>query len=302
MAVVDDARGLGGIDVMVSEVARPVKDATSLVAKAAATFGLPNLLHHTRASSSSSSKLVWQASTESCCSCTPLACMTHDTRTRRQQEERVVQEPPSPDDPEDDDVVQSVETLENFDESQLVSNLHDLNCNEGEDTTANYGPDNERGHLSERVVDESSGEGTTDVAPQGVPPGEDREQVVTLPGKEESGTHRKGEEPHHRHNVSPLTKRVTFRRRVADYEREWTFQPKLNIASLRLVSQVARSRLPVCHRLYEQRRPNNTHQLREDFTFCPKLNATSLRLAKERAERLPEVLTVLLKNKYCLLK
>ena len=280
MAVVDDTRALGGVDVMVSAVGRPVKDAARLVAKAAATLGLPNLLHHARASPSN--KLIWQ--TESCCSCTPLACMTHDTQTRRRREQDQVR-PPSP-----ASDLQSVEASEDC--NNVISSFHGPNCSEIllRDSTTNNGVDNERGHLPESVTDEDSEKGNTDVVLEGSqqPRGGERE-VSALQQKEQAGTHREeGARP--RNNVSPLTK--TFRRRsVADYEKEWTFRPKLNDASLRLASQTARSSLPVSRRLYEQRRRQGRthHQPRENFTFCPKLNATSLRLAKERSERLPEV-------------
>ena len=256
---------------MVSDVGRPVKDAARLVAKAAATLGLPNLLHHARASPSN--KLIWQ--TESCCSCTPLACMTHDTQTRRRREQDQVR-PPS--------------DLQNC--NNVISSFHGPNCSEIRDSTTNNGVDNERGHLPESVTFEDSEKGNTDVVLEGSqqPRGGERE-VSALQQKEQAGTHRE-EGAHPRNNVSPLTK--TFRRRsVADYEKEWTFRPKLNDASLRLASQTARSSLPVSRRLYEQRRRQGRahHQPRENFTFCPKLNATSLRLAKERSERLPEVYT-----------
>ena len=92
--------------------------------------------------------------------------------------------------------------------------------------------------------------------------------------------------------VKEQSTRATYWRRVADYEKEWTFRPKLNHVSLRLAAQAARSSLPVAHRLYERRTQSIT-SLHENFTFCPKLNAASLRLAEERAQRLPEVSDIL---------
>ena len=75
---------------------------------------------------------------------------------------------------------------------------------------------------------------------------------------------------------------------MADYEKEWTFKPKLNSSSIRLVSEAGHANVPLTERLFRARKSGVAH-LQENFTFSPKLNAASLRMAQERSSKLPEV-------------
>ena len=295
------------LDMRVNATNCPAKDAkvsASLVAKAAATFGLPNLLHRARASPSSASGLqernecsvIWQ--TESCCSCTPLACrpMTGSNNVARGAAQEALVRPPSPTfhlyptTRSGEDFVEGI-PVENG--GKTISNFHGLSCNDREPNssvptgeTANIGRDHlvtmvpkeeqENGRvLHESLITKNSAE-------------EEEEEEEGITEKKELAKEEETNQPVKKEKVAGM-KKTTHRRRVADYEREWTFRPKLNHASLRLVSRTAYSSLPVAHRLYESRRTNLDPRRRENFTFCPKLNSASLRLAQERAEKLPEV-------------
>ena len=79
------------------------------------------------------------------------------------------------------------------------------------------------------------------------------------------------------------------RRLLCDFEKDLTFQPKLNMLSVKLASRNARSNVPVVHRLLEVRKTAQNHYHKHHLTFAPKLNALSIRLAQERASRMPEV-------------
>ena len=330
MAAVDEIRATRGLDLSVREVGRPVNDthlSPTLVAKAAATFGLPNLLHHAHSHAPSSlqcsernreegersNTLIWQ--TESCCSCTPLACMTG--HSRQTEEEAFIIRSSSVNTllytARDLSSSQEVST----DEEQVVENgggktistFYNLSCNDRVNTvlpttTADItGRDHPvlpttTADIIQRVSQEKRGKEEKkrdkSEAIHGQSLGKDTEGDA-LSGKKEVDND--GDKVHKEaktrvkkdvNSVQQQGSKTTYRRRVVDYEKEWTFRPKLNRASLLLASQTARSNLPVSHRLYENRRQSIAY-LRENFTFCPKLNAASLRLAQERAQRPSEV-------------
>lgn len=293
MAVVEEGRALEGLDVSVHEVGCSVSDAhisPTLVAKAAAMFDLPNLLHHASSDFQSSernqersdlnSAVIWK--TESCCSCTPQACMTG---SGRDTEEEIARSPstsillyPA------EDITRHDKPAENG--NKTVSTFTSLSCTDTvglSDTpiltirrhpTVGKSADNKEKDGQEEDIEGDGGA----LHSQSLCGGS-----VLLENNRTQFSHEKKMESPQQQNS-----KTTYRRRVADYEREWTFRPKLNHASIRLASQAARSQLPVSHRLYENRRLNE-RRLHENFTFCPKLNAASLRLAQERAEKLPEV-------------
>ena len=81
------------------------------------------------------------------------------------------------------------------------------------------------------------------------------------------------------------------KRRVADYEKEFTFRPKLTLTSIRMVARTGHDNVPLLRRLYRgEKKPPNAGSLHNNgFTFAPKLNRLSLQLAKQREARLPEV-------------
>ena len=81
------------------------------------------------------------------------------------------------------------------------------------------------------------------------------------------------------------------RRRMADYEKEFTFRPKLTLTSVRMAARMGHDSVPLLHRLYssEKKPPNAGNHHINGFTFAPKLNRLSLQLAKQREARLPEV-------------
>lgn len=76
---------------------------------------------------------------------------------------------------------------------------------------------------------------------------------------------------------------------VCDFEKELTFQPKMNNRSLRIVSRKCSTGVPVVNRLLQARK-NSSNKHIDQLTFAPKLNATSLKLAQERAARMAEVI------------
>ena len=324
MAVVDDIRALGVLDARVSEVVRRVEDAhlsPSLVAKAAATFGLPNLLHRTRAPSNPPCSERYQersgtgiTKTESCCSCTPLACRpdrrgTEDDNFIRSPSSTVLR-CPAPRDNRNEELLEKKEqmdgkttcslsfheradSLPNSTAGSQISTLCDITTVDGNLAVA---------VSQEQKEGEGEGEGEKrvgDAAVQEYPLNNYTEEEVALSDKKrrmEEGGQISAEESKvvrgEAVSVKQQNVKMAHWRRVADYEKEWTFRPKLNHVSLRLAAQAARSSLPVSHRLYEKRTQSIT-SLQENFTFCPKLNAASLRLAQERAQRLPEVSAIL---------
>lgn len=300
MAVVDEPMAPEGLDVSVCEVGCSVNDARrsispTLMAKAAATLGLPNLLHHTSSGLQSSdrnqerseynSAVIWK--TESCCSCTPRACMTGHSRDR--DEEILVRSASStillyP----EEDVANQKAYAENG--NKTVPTFTSLSCTDPIPNTSTPTLTNTtrlttlRGSSDSRENEERNGAAISSTVQE--------QPLCEGPGLSEKGrdSYRLPEGKIKKDSPQWQNSRTTYRRQVADYEREWTFRPKLNHASVRLASQAPRSHLPVSHRLYENRRLNVT-RLHENFTFCPKLNAASLRLAQERAQRLPEVST-----------
>ena len=323
MAVVDDIRALGVLDARVSEVVRRVEDAhlsPSLVAKAAATFGLPNLLQRSRAPSNSQCSERYQercdrsgagiVKTDSCCSCTPLACRP-DRRNAEDDTGNFVRPPsstvfscPASRDVRNEEVLGEKEQINGdlsfFEKTDTFP--HSVTGSICDITAVDTGGRHFNMTASEDWEEkEGEGEKVRDTAMQEHSPNDFTDEEVALLDKKEkimddddkqiSAVEINGG----RREVVPVKQqstRATYWRRVADYEKEWTFQPKLNHVSLRLAAQAARSSLPVTHRLYERRTQSIT-SLHENFTFCPKLNAASLRLAEERAQRLPEVSEIL---------
>ena len=328
MAVVDDIRALGVLDARVGEVVRRVEDAhlsPSLVAKAAATFGLPNLLHRTRAPSNPQCSERYQersgtgiTKTESCCSCTPLACRLDrrgtedDNFIRSPSSNSTVLHCPAPRDNRNEELLEIKEqmdgkttcsfsfheradSLPNSTAGSQISTLCDITTVDGNLAAA---------VSQEQKEGEGEGEGEKrvgDAAVQEHSLNDYTEEELALDLSEKKRKMReygqisaeeskvvRGEAV----SVKQQNVKTAHWRRVADYEKEWTFRPKLNHVSLRLAAQAARSSLPVSHRLYEKRTQSITG-LQENFTFCPKLNAASLRLAQERAQRLPEVSAIL---------
>ena len=275
----------------------PVKDATSrLVAKAAAVFGLPNLLLAPRLSPSSERRprdsrgeedsrgVVWES--ESRCSCTPLACLARSARTEQQQ---------TPEDCKSSatGVGESVagEAVENSGRSTSSQRDIDSSDRESEQENASnspgpHKPTNEGGSLIRNAGDAIPIEKISKTVPlESSKRAPDKAQQTNSPPP--NGAPRdKGAEPTERVGVVSPPPRTL--RKMADYEREWTFRPQLNLTSLRLVSRGSRNNLPVTHRLYEKR-AKSLPRLQEEFTFSPKLNTASLRLAQERADHLPEV-------------
>lgn len=290
MAVVDE---LEGLDVSACEVGCSVSDAhfsPTLVAKAAATLGLPNLLRHTSSGlqgsernqerSEYNSAVIWK--TESCCSCTPRACMTGHSRDK--DEEILVRSASSTILLYPAEDIPSQETSANNGD-KTITTLTGLSCNDPISNTNTQTLNNKRHSTLRSSVDsrENEEKGERD----GATISNAVQSLCEISGLSETSGDRLPEGKVKKESVQWQNSRTTYRR-VADYEREWTFRPKLNHASIRLASQAPRSHLPVSHRLYENRRLNVT-RLHENFTFCPKLNAASLRLAQARAERLPEV-------------
>ena len=288
MAVVDE---LEGLDVSACEVGCSVSDArisSTLVAKAAATLGLPNLLRHTSSGlqgsnqerSEYNSSVIWK--TESCCSCTPRACMTGHSRDK--DEEILVRSASSTILLYPAEDIPSQETSANNGD-KTITTLTSLSCNDPISNTSTQTLNNKR-HLTLRSSVDSR-ENEEKVERDGATISNAVQSLCEISSLSETSGDCSPEGKVKKESVQWQNSRATYRR-VADYEREWTFRPKLNHASIRLASQAPRSHLPVSHRLYENRRLNVTH-LQENFTFCPKLNAASLRLAQARAERLPEV-------------
>ena len=87
------------------------------------------------------------------------------------------------------------------------------------------------------------------------------------------------------------------RKIMCNFEKELTFQPKINDYSLKIASRNARNSVPVVHRLLEARK-SLTDRYNERLTFVPKLNATSLKLAQERAARITEVRCIIVHVTY----
>ena len=323
MAVVDDIRTLGVLDARVSEVVRRVEDAhlsPRLVAKAAATFGLPNLLHRSRAPSDSQCSERYQercdrnsagiVKTDSCCSCTPLACRRNGRNAEHDTCDFVRSSSPTVAAPRDirneegleekeqvDGGLSFYEWRDTFPHSVTGSQISTLCDIAAVDTGGNYlsmsVPEDQR----EKPGEGERRDGSASVQENSL--NDCTEEEVTLSDNKEKMDNDNqisaGEINGWRREAAPVNQQNTrpvYWRRVADYEREWTFRPKLNHVSLRLAAQAARSNLPVTHRLYERRTHSST-SLHENFTFCPKLNAASLRLAQERAQRLPEVSYIL---------
>ena len=289
MAVVDE---LEGLDVSACEVGCSVSDARlspTLVAKATATLGLPNLLRHTSSGLQSSeerseynSAVIWK--TESCCSCTPRACMTGHT-SRDRDEEMLVRSASStillyP----AVDVPSQGTSTDNG--NKTITTFTSLSCTDPISNTSTLTLTNRRYSTPRSSV--GSRENEDEVEGDGATISNTVQPLCENSGLSEKSGDRSPEGKVKESITQWQNSRTTYRRQVADYEREWTFRPKLNHASIRLASQAPRSHLPVSHRLYENRRLNVT-RLHENFTFCPKLNEASLRLAQARAERLPEV-------------
>ena len=293
--------------VMVEEVRRldggshpATNDVTAqLVAKAAAAFGLPNLVlqpsaeHQRRRSSVDQQDSIWE--TESRCSCTPLACTSAATGSR-QAERKVRKAPSSPAVLAGNGEPSAAREGEHQVEiCRSLSTDHSLSCTEItfegvsiiDTKTANDG------NLAERVEDASHG-----VPVVCAESGEERlakePDTEKQPLKETSDSELGAveiEEKSERNDTleQPLVS-VNHRRRrtIAEFEKEWTFRPQLNLTSLRLASRGGRCSVPVSHRLY-QRKAHSVPRLQDGFTFAPKLNTASLRLAQGRADRLPEV-------------
>ena len=277
MAVVDEMRTFGGLERRVGDIGRAVSDAQfspTLMAKAAATLGLPNLLQRGDDGEGGGgferrdTTVFWQ--TESCCSCTPLACMADRSAQSKTGE---------------------AEEASSELHTELETHTSIFRTIDAANTTAASGD-----HSAMTLEVQREGEREL-----GSEEEISRAQLVNGGGTEavedggESSSTCCGEvrRPANRDQVSvsiqQQNSKTTYRRRVADYEKEWTFRPKLSLASLRLASQVTGSNLPVMHRLYDNKKPSSVSRLRENFTFCPKLNAVSLRLAQERTAKLPEV-------------
>ena len=282
----------------------PVKDATSqLVAKAAAVFGLPNLLLTPRLSPSSERRprdsrgeedsrgVVWES--ESRCSCTPLACLARSARTEQQQTPRAAEDCKS----SATGVGESVagEAVENSGRSTSSQRDIDSSDRESEQENASnklhssgpHKPTNEGGSLIRNAGDaipiEKKISKTVPLESSKRAP--DRAQQTNSPPPDGAPRDKGAELTERVGVVSPPPRTL---RKMADYEREWTFRPQLNLTSLRLVSRGSRNNLPVTHRLYEKK-AKSLPRLQEEFTFSPKLNTASLRLAQERADHLPEV-------------
>ena len=287
-AVVDEARGLD----RGRAAGSTANDVTTrrLVAKAAVVLGLPNLLDPARASPSRLEEglsVEWEC--ESRCSCTPLACIS-SARTPRGGE--------GGGRTNSRDKLQTAENV-----SRLGSSV---DCSERETRPESIAgpstPHDDRGGLTEDADDVRQCESAPAPSGEGKPEREHSEIIPEAesaddeaPGKSEPENERQEEvkdgsqlqregAPFQRQNSA------IHRRKMRDYEREWTFKPRLNFTSLRLVSRGNHCSVPVSHRLY-QRKTHSVPQLQEEFTFAPKLNSASLRLAQERTGRLPEVCT-----------
>ena len=282
MAVVDEMRTFGGLERRVGDIGRAVSDAQfspTLMAKAAATLGLPNLLQRGDDGEGGGgferrdATVIWQ--TESCCSCTPLACMAgRSAQSKTGEAEETVY----------------VQSASGELHTELETHTSIFRTTDAANTTAASGY---HSAMTLEVQREGEGElGSEEEVPAQLVNGGGTEAVED--GGESSSTCcGQVRRPPNRDQVSVSVQqqnsKTMYRRRMADYEKEWTFRPKLSLASLRLASQVTGSNLPVMHRLYDNIKPSSASRLQENFTFCPKLNAASLRLAQERAAKLPEV-------------
>lgn len=81
------------------------------------------------------------------------------------------------------------------------------------------------------------------------------------------------------------------KRLVSSFEKELTFHPQLNEASIKLLSRNSHASLPVVKRLAQMRHIQLQQQqcYNSNLTFTPKLNSTSLKLAQQRSNKMPEV-------------
>ena len=281
----------------------PAKDVTArLVAKAAAAFGLPNLVLASagpsrRRGSEDQESILWEC--ESRCSCTPLACIsaTSGRGTERGGEGKAPKTPAVLDYPatttagnDEEDKPDAVENSccrslstgnsLSYTEMKSQAQSQEASIVESSKDSRNLAKHADDLISSVTISSAESGEGMS--VKEKPPLKEDNtERQIKTEGKPQA--ERIGA-------VSQPEASVTHRRRraIADFEKEWTFRPRLNLTSLRLASHCGRSSVPVSHRLY-QRKTFSVPQLQEEFTFAPKLNAASLRLAQGRADRLPEV-------------
>ena len=297
----------------------PAKDVTArLVAKAAAVFGLPNLVLASagpsrRRGSEDQESILWEC--ESRCSCTPIACISasSDRGTERGGEGKVPKTPAVLDYPAtttagndesaEEDRLAAVEdncwrflsTDNNLSYTEMKSQAQSQEASIVDSRASSKEGRNLAKHAedvtpSATISSAESGEGMSvkesDKPVENPPLKEDNtEQQVERQVKTEGSPQAERTGALSQPETSVAHRR---RRAIADFEKEWTFRPRLNLTSLQLASRCGRSSVPVSHRLY-QRKTLSVPQLQEEFTFAPKLNAASLRLAQERADRLPEV-------------
>ena len=299
--------------VVVQEVRRldggsPAKDVTArLVTKAAAALGLPNLLHYppppaARRATSGEESLMWEC--ESRCSCTPLACIPSPSgrQTQRVEERELPQTPSSiaPALAAAEKEYASAKNEEEAVEDGCRADCTEHSCTETKSRGVSVADHNQQPNESKNLVENSNNtkpnKTLSEISGDGRPVEESnkleeeqnlKEIIVDKTAPEID----KMEEEERSSTLTQLAGSVSRQRRrraIADFEKEWTFRPRLNLTSLRLASRGERSGVPVSHRLY-QRKTVSVPQLKEEFTFAPKLNPASLRLAQDRADRLPEV-------------
>lgn len=79
------------------------------------------------------------------------------------------------------------------------------------------------------------------------------------------------------------------RKLIHQFEREYTFHPKLNPSSLKIVHE--RQHQPLMTRLSEVHKHHPRGHFDKDLTFAPKLNSLSIKLAQDRAGKAHEVQT-----------
>lgn len=297
MAVVDKSRAFGGLEQRVGDVGRTMSEARlspSVLAKAAATLGLPNLAHHRTTNEGQDSypdefdrALILRP--ESCCSCTPLAGVTSHRVTGKTGSQSTSPPPRGlrrdihveEEEREGTEVQKSGSRCSNGDyRADGHTSIPEDKVKEREGEGEREEGEGEEEVEKERTVESTnynSGE-TSQRAHHG-----NREA-----GKDRGGALLKRRQPHETASPQQTVSKTSRRRLVADYEKELTFRPQLSLTSKRMVAQTGHSRLPLMHRLYQERKPISA-RLQENFTFCPKLNQMSLRLAQERAAKLPEV-------------
>ena len=263
----------------------------SVLVKAAATLGLPNLVHHRTPNEEQDGysdeydrALILRP--ESCCSCTPLACVTSHRVTGKTSNQYTSPQPRGlcreiGEEGEGAEVQKSGSRCSNGDSRA------DDQTRTGEDRVKEREGEGEREEGEEEVAEGGTMESASCTS------GEMNHHQGAHHGNREAGENRgdallKRQQPDKAASPRQTAPKTCRRRLVADYEKELTFRPQLSLTSRRMAAQTGHGRLPLMHRLHRERRSISA-QLQDNFTFCPKLNQMSLRLAQERAAKLPEV-------------